>query len=284
VLTHDLPLALSLDDVLLVPQYSDIASRADVTLATHLSKNLELKTPLVTTKMDTITGVVMAQAIDKLGGIGILPRFDMPEDQAKKVREVTKSGCQVLAAVGVKDGFLERARLLIAAGAVGINIDVAHGHMQQTIDAVQKIRQEFGTEITIIAGITATYECARDLYEAGADCLLVGIGAGSICTTRIQTGCGVPTFTSLVETARAAQEYGRTFMPDGGIKHSGDMVKALAAGACAILGGFIFAGSDACPGEIIMVLPRDLRSSSNLRSTRQIKMSTSPDMWKESRD
>lgn len=234
--------------------------------------------------MDTITGVVMAQAIDKLGGIGILPRFDMPEDQAKKVREVTKSGCQVLAAVGVKDGFLERARLLIAAGAVGINIDVAHGHMQQTIDAVQKIRQEFGTEITIIAGITATYECARDLYEAGADCLLVGIGAGSICTTRIQTGCGVPTFTSLVETARAAQEYGRTFMPDGGIKHSGDMVKALAAGACAILGGFIFAGSDACPGEIIMVLPRDLRSSSNLRSTRQIKMSTSPDMWKESRD
>lgn len=250
VVNYDLPLALSLDDVLLVPQYSEIKSRSEVDLSTVISKNLKLKIPLIPTKMDTITGVKMATEIYRLGGIGILPRFDTIEDQAKKVLEVTNSGAKVLAAIGVKDGFLDRARALVKAGAVGIDIDVAHGHMQQTIDAVKTLKNEFKDDITIIAGIASTYECARDLYKAGADSLLVGIGAGSICTTRIQTGCGVPMFTSLIETAKAAKEFGKTFMPDAGIKNSGDIVKALAIGACATVSGFIFAGTDECPGEV----------------------------------
>ena len=246
----DLPLALSLDDVLLVPQYSEINSRKEVDLSTIISENLKLDVPLITTKMDTITGVKMAIEIYRLGGIGILPRFDTQKEQVKKVIEVTKSGAKVLASVGVKDGFLERAKALVKAGAVGIDIDVAHGHMKQTIDSVKTLKKEFEEDITIIAGIASTYESARDLYKAGADSLLVGIGAGSICTTRIKTGCGVPMFTSLIETAKAAKEFGKTFMPDAGIKNSGDIVKSLATGACAVVSGFIFAATDECPGEI----------------------------------
>jgi len=247
---NDIPLALSFDDVLLVPQYSEIKSRTEVDLSTQISKNLKLSLPLITTKMDTITGVEMAKAIYKLGGIGILPRFDTTDEQVKKVLDITNSGSKVLAAVGVKDGFLERARALVKAGAIGIDVDVAHGHMKQTIDTVKILKSEFGNDITIIAGITSTYECARDLYEAGADSLLVGVGGGSICTTRIQTGCGVPMFTSLMETARAAKQFNKTFMPDAGIKNSGDIVKSLATGASAVVGGFIFAATDECPGEI----------------------------------
>lgn len=250
---NDLPLALSLDDVLLVPQYSEINSRQDVNITTQISSNLKLEIPLIPTKMDTITGVEMAIEISRLGGIAILPRFDTEEVQAQQVKEVIKSGERVLGAVGVKEGYLGRAKLLVEAGVVGINIDVAHGHMKKTIEATKTLRKELPNHITIIAGITSTYECARDLYEAGADCLLVGVGAGSICTTRIQTGFGVPTFTSLVETAKAAKEYNKTFMPDAGIKNSGDIVKALATGACGIVSGNLFAGCNECPGEIVEI-------------------------------
>lgn len=247
---YDLPLALSFDDVLLVPQYSEIRSRSEVDLSTVISKNLKLKVPLIPTKMDTITGVEMAKAIYKLGGIGILPRFDTTENQVEKVLEITNAGAKVLAAIGVKDGFLDRAKALVKAGAVGIDIDVAHGHMQQTIDAVKTLKNEFKDDLTIIAGITSTYECARDLYEAGADSLLVGVGAGATCTTRIQTGCGVPIITSLMETARAAKEFSKTFMPDAAMKNPGDVVKAFATGASAIVSGYLFAATDECPGEI----------------------------------
>lgn len=253
MVNYDLPLALSFDDVLLVPQFSKIKSRSEIDLSTQISKHLKLKIPLISTKMDTITGVEMAKEIYRLGGIGILPRFDIQDGQVKKTLEVTKSKAKVLAAIGIKEGFLERARELVKAGAFGINIDVAHGHMLGTIETVRAIKAEFKNDIAIIAGIASTYECARDLYEAGADALLVGVGAGSICTTRIQTGCGVPMFTSLIETAKAAKEFGKTFMPDAGIKNSGDIVKALATGASATVSGFIFAGTDECPSEIIEI-------------------------------
>ncbi len=250
MVNYDLPLALSLDDVLLVPQYSEIKSRKDVDLSTVISKNLKLKIPLIPTNMDTITGVEMAKAIYKLGGIGVLPRFDAIEIQADKVSEIVKSKAQIVVSLGVKNGYMERAKILVNAGAIGINVDVAHGHMQQTIEAIKNLRHEFGPDLTIFGGIAATYECARDLYEAGADSIFVGVGSGSICITRIQTGCGVPVFTSLVETAKAAKEFNKTFVPCGGIKNSGDIVKALATGASATVSGFIFAGTDECPGEI----------------------------------
>lgn len=248
-----LPLALSFDDVLLVPQYSEVVSRQDVDLRTQISPRLKLKIPLIPTKMDTVTGVEMAIKISQLGGIAILPRFEPPAMQAAKVMEVVKAKQRVMAAVGVKAGELERAEVLMKAGAAAIVVDVAHGHMKATIDMTRALRQKYGADLTLISGITATYECARDLYKAGADSLLVGIGSSPICTTRIQTGFGLPSFTSLEETARAAKEAKKTFIPDSGIKNSGDIVKALAVGACAIVGGYIFAGTDECPGPIVEV-------------------------------
>jgi IMP dehydrogenase len=245
------PLALSYDDVLLVPQYSDIKSRTEVDLETTLAPGFTIQIPLISTKMDTVTGLEMAQVFGKYGSFGILPRFDTPEVQAKKIAEIAKTGCLTAAAVGVKDGYRERAEMLVKAGATILNIDVAHGHMQSALDATTDLKNLFGKRVLIISGIVATRESAMDLYKAGADTLLVGIGAGAICTTRIQTGCGVPGFASLLEVAPIAKKYKRTFMPDAGIKNSGDIVKALAAGASGIVAGSLFAGTDEAPGDII---------------------------------
>ena len=247
------PLGLSYDDVLLVPQYSEIDSRSDIDLTSTISPSLTLKIPMITTKMDTITGVEMAIAIGKLGGMGILPRFETVDKQAAKVKMVAKSGVITAAAIGVKEGFEERAVALVNAGATVIDIDVAHGHLKKTIEATKKIKEMFGDKITLISGITSTYECAADLYRAGADSVLVGVGGGSICTTRIMTGFGVPMISSLLETAKAAKEFKKTFIPDAGIRNSGDIVKALATGASAILGGNIYAGTDETPGRLVTI-------------------------------
>jgi IMP dehydrogenase len=245
------PLALSYDDVLLRPHYSDIKSRSEVDLSTELAPGFTLQMPLIPTKMDTVTGVEMAIAIGKMGSFAILPRFDVPEIQAKKVSEVAKTGVITAAAVGVKDGYRERAEMLVQAGATVLNIDVAHGHMRSTLNVTSDLKQLFGKRVLIISGVIATSEGAEDLYKAGADSILVGIGAGSICTTRIMTGCGLPGFSSLLEVAPIAKKYKKTFMPDAGIRTSGDIVKAFAAGASAIVAGSLFAGTDEAPGKMV---------------------------------
>lgn len=247
-----LKLALSYDDVLLVPKYSDITSRSEVNLTSELSENVTIDVPLIPTKMDTVTGVEMAIAMGKLGSFAILPRFDTPEVQADKVAQIKAAGTKyIAAAVGVKEGFMERAEMLVAAGANIIDIDVAHGHMQQTIDTTKALKEKFGANVMIMSGIVSTPESAIDLYEAGADCLLVGIGAGHTCTTRVMTGFGVPGFQSLLDVAPIARKYNKTFVPDAGVRNSGDIVKALAAGASAIVSGGMFAGTDEAPGEIV---------------------------------
>jgi IMP dehydrogenase len=251
--TENFPLALSYDDVLLVPQYSDVSSRSEVDLTTKISPQLTLKIPLISTKMDTVTGVEMAIAMGKLGGLGIIPRFETVESQADKVRKVKEAGVTPAAAVGVKNGYLERAEALVNAGAEVIDVDVAHGHMKLTLDATKDIKNRFGDKITLMSGISSTFSCADDLYSSGADCVLVGVGAGSICTTRIMTGFGVPTITSLIETGKAAKKHKKTFVPDAGIRNSGDIVKALATGASAIVAGNIFAGTEEAPGDLLEV-------------------------------
>ncbi len=248
-----LPLALSYDDVLLIPNSSVIESRKEVDLTTRLTDRLTLKIPLVATKMDSVTGVEMAVKMGKLGGMAIIPRFDSPEIQATKVAAVKKEKVVIAAAVGIKDGYLERAEMLVKAGATVLNIDVAHGHMERNMVVTRKLKRIFGRSVVIISGIAATAKCAEDLYRAGADCILVGVGAGSICTTRVQTGCGVPGLTSLLWVSRVARKYGKTFLPDAGIRSSGDIVKALAAGASAICAGSLFAGTDEAPGEVVVI-------------------------------
>lgn len=249
-----LPLALSYDDVLLVPKYSQVNSRSDIDLTTKLAPKLTLKIPLIPTKMDTITGVEMAIKMGEIGGMAILPRFDKPEIQADNVAKVKKAGITNIAvAIGCTNGYMERAEMLVKAGATVLHNDVAHGHLKKNIESIKAFKNKFGDEITLMPGIAATYACAVDMYKAGADIVSSGVGAGSICITRTQTGCGLPGFQSLIEISRAAKQFNKTFIPEAGIRNSGDIVKALAIGASAIVGGSIFAGTDETPGEIIEV-------------------------------
>ncbi len=271
------PLALSFDDVLLIPQRSKINSRSEVDLTTQIAPNLELKIPLVATNMDTVTGVEMAIKMSQLGGMGILPRFESIGSQAEKAEEIAKAGEVAAASIGIKED-LERAEALVKAGATVLNIDVAHGHMQQNLEFTRKVKAHFGNKITLISGIASTGECAEDLYKAGADSVFVGIGGGSICTTRIQTGCGLPTLDSLLRIKDVARKMRKTFIPCAGIKNSGDIVKSLAAGASAIAAGSLFAGTEETPGETVEVngkLYKRYNGSTSLREKQKHLKNTS---------
>ena len=244
--------ALSYDDVLLAPQYSTLSSRNEVNLKTQISKRFFLDIPLISSNMSDVTGVEMAIAIAKMGGLGVIPRFLPANLQADEISKVKKENVLTAGAVGVRNGILERSEMLVKAGADILVIDVAHGHMQKVLEITSKLKNLFGENVDIISGNIATYEGANDLFKSGADCVKVGIGPGSICTTRIETGSGVPQITAIIESARAAKKWKGFIIADGGIKTSGDVVKGLAAGASAIMAGSIFAGSDEAPGELII--------------------------------
>lgn len=249
--SNNISLALSYDDVLLVPQYSNIKSRSDVDLSSQITPRVKLLIPLISINMTDVTGVDMAIALGKLGGIGFLPRFDTPENQANMVKKIKLSKVLIGGAVGCKDDFLERAEMLAKAGADIITLDIAHGGMQQAINATRELKRRFGNTCDIVSGVVGTYETAYALFEAGADSVRVGIGPGTICTTRTQTGFGVPQITAVMEASRAARKFKRTVLCDGGTKNSGDIVKGLAAGASAVIMGSQFAGHDEAPGKLI---------------------------------
>jgi IMP dehydrogenase len=253
MMNQDIPLALSYDDVLLVPQYSDIQSRSLVDISSQITPNVTLKLPLISINMNDVTGIQMAETLGLAGALGFLPRFDSVDVQAKMVKHLKDKSLQAAAAIGVKEGFMDRAQALVQAGAVILTIDVAHGHMQSCIDAVKRLKNEFGNTVDIIPGVIATYEAAEDLFKAGADSVRVGVGPGSICITRIVTGVGVPQITAIMEASRAARKYKKTVLADGGIKNSGDAAKALAAGASAVVMGNQFAGTDEAPGDIVEI-------------------------------
>jgi IMP dehydrogenase len=246
--------ALSYNDVLLVPRYSRIRTRNEVCLATTIAPGIDLRIPLVSVNMDTVTGVEMAVAMHTLGGIGLIGRFDSPEEQAAMVREIVGQGARCIGVIGVKGDELRRAELLLEAGSTGLHLDIAHAHSEHAIEVIRACKQRW-PDVPFIAGTIATYEAALDLYEAGADSLKVGIGAGSICITRINAGAGVPQITAVMDVARARDEHfpDRYVLADGGAATSGDIVKALAAGADAYMGGSLFAGTDEAPGEIVEV-------------------------------
>jgi len=246
-----IPLALSYDDVLLVPQYSKIKSRSEVNLETKISPRATLQIPLISINMTDVTEEKMAISLGKLGGIGFLHRFCSPDKQASMVQKVKKENVLVGAAIGIRNGFVKRAEILVKAGADIITIDVAHGAMEETIKATKKLKAKFGKKVDIISGVVATYEGAKELFKAGADSVRVGVGPGTICTTRITTGFGVPQITAVMEATKAAKEYSRTILCDGGTKNSGDIVKGLAAGASAVIMGSQFAGTNEAPGKLV---------------------------------
>jgi IMP dehydrogenase len=239
----------SYDDVLLVPQKSKVKSRSDVSLKTNLSKNFSLDLPIISANMDSVTGIDMAISLGKLGGISILPRFSSIDEEVEMLQEIKKENVKVGASVGIKGDYLERVEKLIENKVDCLVVDVAHGHMERVSEVTKEIKEKF-PEILLIAGNVATYEAAIDLFLAGADVVKVGVGPGSICTTRVETGHGVPQLTAVMEASKAAKEMGKTIIADGGIKNVGDIVKALAAGADAVMLGNMLAGVDETPGEI----------------------------------
>jgi IMP dehydrogenase len=249
-MNQNFPLALSFDDVLLVPQYSEIESRNDVDLSAKITPRLTLRIPLISANMSDVTGSAMATAMARLGGLGVIPRFMPAEEEADMVSAVKKEKLLVGAAIGIRNGMYGRAEILINAGADILFLDVAHGHMLKVIKAVSDFKNKF-PNTDLVAGNVATKEAAEALFKVGADSVKVGIGPGSICTTRIETGSGVPQITAILEAAKAARKYKKSLIADGGTKNSGDVVKGLAAGASAIMAGSLFAGTDEAPGSIV---------------------------------
>jgi IMP dehydrogenase len=249
------PLALTFDDVLLRPRYAGF-SRGDIKLATRLTRNIELTVPLVSAPMDTVTEAKLAIALARAGGIGLIHRNLAIEDQAKQVAKVKKQQLLVGAAVGSSPGFEDRVKKLVAAGADVIVVDSAHGHAKQVVAAVKWIKKNY--QVDIIAGNIATAEGAQMLIDAGADGLRVGMGPGAICTTRLVSGMGVPQLTAISETAAVGHRHGVPVIADGGINYSGDIVKALAAGASTVMMGRRFAATTEAPGSITLLKPAEV--------------------------
>lgn len=247
---NSIPLTLSYDDVLLVPQYSEVKSRNQVDLSTEIVTGLILGLPIISSNMTDVTGFKMATELAKLGGLGVIPRFQSSENQADVIEKIKKQNLLVGAAIGIRNGMFDRLETLINAGADIFFLDVAHGHMRKVIEATKDIKKRF-PKVKLISGNVATAEGAEHLFKSGADGVKVGIGPGSICTTRNTTGSGVPQITALLEVAEIAKKCKKTFIADGGIKNSGDIVKALATGASGVMLGNMLAGSDEAPGKKI---------------------------------
>lgn len=245
--------ALTFDDVLLVPKMSSITSRSEVDLRINLDPKIQLSLPVISSPMDTVTEAEMAVAISKAGGLGIIHRYNSIDQQAKLVTEAKEKGANFVgAAVGSTGDFYERASELVKWGVDVICVDVAHGHHQNVKDAIEKIKNHPSHyKFHLMAGNVATGKGFQDLSDWGADSIRVGIGGGSICSTRLQTGFGVPNLAAIFDCVQTqAYKSGKTkLIVDGGIKNSGDMVKAFAAGAHFVMCGSMLAGTDESPGE-----------------------------------
>ncbi len=254
---------LTFDDVLLIPAESHVLPN-EVKLDTKLAPNLQLHIPLISAGMDTVTEGNMAIAMAENGGLGVIHKNLSIEAQVEEVKKAKSKTVDpnlphpavddqgrllAAAAVGVTSDTFERAESLLEAGADAIVIDTAHGHSAGVLRKIKEIREHF-PNATLIAGNVATCEGTAALFDAGVDVVKVGIGPGSICTTRIVAGVGVPQITAIYDAASVAQKYGKKIIADGGIKYSGDVVKALAAGGNAVMLGSMFSGTTEAPGAI----------------------------------
>jgi IMP dehydrogenase len=244
---------LTFDDVLLIPRHSEISSRFNPQLESNLTRNFKMKTPIISANMDTVTEHEMAIKMSQLGGLGILHRFMTSDEQVKQVKLVRQYvkplGLPVAASIGVKEEGMRRADLLVDAGVDILTIDIAHGDSVMMFEILNYVKKKY-PKIDIIAGNTATPEGVRGLVEHGADAVKIGIGPGSMCTTRIITGCGVPQLTAIAMCFNEAKKHNVPVIADGGIKTSGDIVKAFAAGASTVMLGSMLSGCLETPGEI----------------------------------
>ena len=263
--------AYTFDDLLLVPGKSVIVP-AQVDVRTRLTEKIRLNIPIVSAAMDTVTEDRMAIALSTLGGLGFIHKNMTAEVQAQMVQNVkeapvtsedasvdAKGRLIVGAAVGVSANTLERVRALVEAGVDIVTVDSAHGHSQGVIETVKAIRAEFA-DLDIVGGNIVTAQGATDLIYAGASVVKVGVGPGSICTTRVIAGVGVPQLTAVNDVYSVAKQYNVGVIADGGIKLSGDISKALAAGASCVMLGGLLAGSEETPGDVLEVFGKKVKS------------------------
>jgi IMP dehydrogenase len=272
--------AYTFDDVLLVPKYSEILP-TQTTTTTILAKDLILDVPILSSAMDTVTEWKLARAMSMVGGLGVLHKNMSVLDQVSMVKKVKSSQLdniedqeqeqkfselfspckptlddkkrfRVAAAVGVSEQEKQRVQELINAEVDLLVVDTAHGHSQGVIAMVNWIKKTFPKTIVAVGNV-ATAQGATDLVKAGADIIKIGIGPGSICTTRVVAGVGVPQLQAVMDCFDVVHQYKKTVIADGGIRYSGDMVKAIAAGANAVMMGSILAGTIEAPGEILEV-------------------------------
>ena len=242
-------LGLTYDDVLLLPDASDVVP-SEVDTRTQLTRSIYLDIPLVSSAMDTVTESAMAIAMAKAGGIGIIHRNLAVDEQVSHVKLVKGAHLHVGAAVGVGDDGFERAQALIEVGVDVIVVDTAHGHHRAVLEAIAKIKKHY-PEQEIIGGNIATRAGAQALINAGADAVKVGVGPGSICTTRVVAGVGVPQVTAIMEAAKACKKADIPLIADGGLQFSGDIAKAIVAGADTVMLGSLLAGCEESPGELV---------------------------------
>jgi len=244
-------LGLTYDDVLLLPDASEVVP-SEVDTKSFLTRGIQLDIPLVSAAMDTVTESAMAIAMAKLGGIGIIHRNLPIAEQVTHAKLVKGAGLRVGAAVGVGDDGFERARSLIEVGADVVVVDTAHGHHRAVLDAIERIKKSY-PEQEIIGGNVATRAGAQALINAGADAVKIGVGPGSICTTRVIAGVGVPQVTAIMEAAKACKKADVPLIADGGLQYSGDIAKAIVSGADTVMLGSLLAGCDESPGELLEV-------------------------------
>ena len=249
--------ALTFDDVQILPCYSEIKNRDEVNVETQYTRKYRIRVPLIAAPMDTVCGVNMALSMAQLGGVGVLHRFLTTREQFENVKSVTLfaeahglADYPISAAIGVINDWEDRAEMLLKAGVKVLVLDVAHGHhvhVKRALEQLTRMKNEF--EFDIVAGSIATHDAAEALEEWGADALRVGVGGGSVCETRIRTGIGLPQLQSVIETASSVSI---PVISDGGIRYPGDAAKALAAGADSVMIGSLFAGTTEAPGEIFV--------------------------------
>jgi len=242
--------ALTFDDVTLAPNYSEVLP-SEVSTKTILSKNLILEIPLLSSAMDTVTESKMAIAIAKAGGIGIIHRNLDIKKQISEIKKVQSKNLIVGAAVGAGPKELKRAETILKENVDLIVVDTAHGHTKKVAEIIKKIKKKKSNHTALCAGNVATAEAAKFLVKLGVDIIKVGIGPGSICTTRLVAGIGVPQLSAILEAKKGVKNKKVSIISDGGIKFSGDIAKALAAGADAVMIGSLFAGTVEAPGKVI---------------------------------
>lgn len=277
------------DDVLLVPAYSTVVP-AEVKLETKLTDKIKLNIPVTSAAMDTVTEDQMSIALASLGGLGFIHKNMPINDQSEMVKKVKNATIEeeykgsaavdvngkllVGAAVGVADNTMDRVRELVKAGVDIITVDSAHGHSKGVINYIKKIRDEF-EDLDLVGGNIVTAQAAIDLIYAGANVIKVGVGPGSICTTRVVAGVGVPQLTAINDVFEVAKTYNIGVIADGGIKLSGDIVKALAAGGDVVMLGGLLAGTKETPGTIVESNGKKVKSYVGMGSLSAMKRGSS---------